>query len=442
VRAVVLNFNGGSHVLDAVAALEKTEWPADKLELVVVDNASTDGSDHEIERRFPAVRLIRSPENMGFPGNNLALRDLADVDYVALVNNDAFVAPSWLAPLVETLEADRDLGAACPKILFAPSFAELVIESPAFRPAGDGRDLGVRVSEVEVDGHGRFGAAQFVEGFWGIETGSPDEPRFVWSTERGTVRVPVDPGEPGPHRVGVRLAAERDKAVALICDGESTSVAVGPTPTLTELTLSGPRFDVVNNVGSRLVRLGFGGDRGYLEVDRGQFDHAEEVFAWCGGGVLLRREYLESVGLFDESFFLYYEDTDLSWRGRAQGWRYRYVPDSVIRHIHAASSGEGSPIFQHYVERNRLLMLLKNAPWSLVTNAIYRYLRMVASFTVRLIVVPMLRGRRPSPTIPVRRARSFIDFLRRSPGALRERRTLRRRQVVPDAEVLAWMVDQ
>ena len=43
------------------------------------------------------------------------------------------------------------------------------------------------------------------------------------------------------------------------------------------------------------------------------------MFAWCGGAVLLRREYLDDVGIFDERLFLYYEDTDLSWRGTAQG---------------------------------------------------------------------------------------------------------------------------
>ena len=49
----------------------------------------------------------------------------------------------------------------------------------------------------------------------------------------------------------------------------------------------------------------------------------------------------EDVGLFDERFFLYYEDTDLSWRGRGRGWRYRYVPEARVRHIHAASTRRG-----------------------------------------------------------------------------------------------------
>ncbi|MEY2420433.1 MAG: hypothetical protein QOI95_500 [Acidimicrobiaceae bacterium] len=441
VRAIVLNYNGGSHVLDAVAALEKTDWPHDRLELVVIDNASVDGSDREIEQRFPAVHLLRSPVNRGFPGNNIAMVE-HDADYIALVNNDAFVTPGWLAPLVDVLESDPRLGAACPKILFAPSFADLLMTSPTFKPPGDGRDLGVRISGVEVDGQDRFADAQMAEGVSSIETGPADEPTFAWTSGRATIRVPLPPNESGPFRVRLRLAAERDKEISLLSGETATAVTVTTTPHWVDATVHGPGYDVVNNVGSVLVRLGFGGDRGYLEPDRGQYDESEDVFAWCGGGVLLRREYLEQVGLFDESFFLYYEDTDLAWRGRAQGWHYRYVPSSVVRHLHAASTGESSPIFQHYVERNRLLMLLKNAPWSLVGNAVYRYLRMIASFSVRLIVLPIAHGHRPQPQLPVRRVRSFAGFLRHAPGALRERRVLRRRQVVADRELLAWMVDR
>ena len=87
-------------------------------------------------------------------------------------------------------------------------------------------------------------------------------------------------------------------------------------------------------------------------------------------GCCCGKRYLQEVGLFDERFFLYYEDTDIAWRGRSRGWRYRYVPEARFRHIHAASSGEGSALFQHYVERNRLLMLVKNAPSRLALGAV------------------------------------------------------------------------
>ena len=89
-------------------------------------------------------------------------------------------------------------------------------------------------------------------------------------------------------------------------------------------------IEVVNNVGTELLDDGFAADRGYLQPDDGQFDTATDVFAWCGGGVLLRRAYLDDIGLFDEDLFMYYEDIELAWRGAQRGWRYRYVPGSVV----------------------------------------------------------------------------------------------------------------
>ena len=52
------------------------------------------------------------------------------------------------------------------------------------------------------------------------------------------------------------------------------------------------------------------------------------------------------VGWFDDDFFLYYEDTDLSWRLRADGWAIRYQPTAVLRHLHSASSTEWSPLWR------------------------------------------------------------------------------------------------
>jgi GT2 family glycosyltransferase len=436
VRAVVLNFNGGRHVIDCVEALTRTDWPAADLEVVVVDNASSDGSDGELRERFPDVELRPTGANLGFPGNNVAMRDLDGVDYVALVNNDAFVAADWLGPLVAELEADPELGAVCPKIVFADRFLDLALTTPTFRPGtGDGRDLGVRLSGVEVDGQDAWRDAQRVEGFWGLEHGADDEAQFEWTQARAVVRVPVTSSE---AKVRLRLAAEATKTVTVA----GAEVEVGPEPRWVEVVLTGEPYDVVNNVGSILVEGGYGADRGYLQRDDGQFDEPAEVFAWCGGGVLLRKDYLEAIGVFDERFFLYYEDTDMAWRGRARGWRYRYVPTSRLRHIHAASSGEGSALFQHYVERNRLLMLTKNAPAGLAANAAWRYLLTTASYARRDVVSPMLRAHRPNTVLLRRRGRSYLAFLRLLPAMLVARRRNRRAQVVDDAELVGWAVPQ
>ena len=76
----------------------------------------------------------------------------------------------------------------------------------------------------------------------------------------------------------------------------------------------------------------------------------DEVFGFCGAAALLRRAALDEVGLFEEDLFLYYEDTDLSWRLRAAGWTVRYEPGAVATHQHASSSHVGSPAV-HPVER-------------------------------------------------------------------------------------------
>ena len=133
--------------------------------------------------------------------------------------------------------------------------------------------------------------------------------------------------------------------------------------------------------------------------------------------MLLRPAYLAEVGLFDERLFLYYEDTDLSWRGRALGWRYRFEPTSVVRHLHAASPGESSPVFRYYNERNRLVVLAKNAPAALARAA-------RPSATPFDPVVPpprpprraLAERRRPDLAVVVVRTRAYGGFLRLLPG--------------------------
>lgn len=434
VRAVVLNFNGGEHVLECVDALTRTEWPADRFEIVVLDNASSDGSDRAITERFPGVELRPTGGNFGFPANNFALRDLDGVDYVALVNNDAFVEPGWLAPLVDQLERDASIGAACPKILFAPRFVEIVIESPTFQPPGDGRELGVRVHEVAADGRSTFGLTQFIAGCWGQEQ-APTGP-FRWTSGRAVLRVPAGEAGSGFGFTQLVLAAEAPKEVVITCGTYRLHATVGPEPTELHVPHWQDTFDVINNAGSILIDDGSGADRAYLEIDDGRYDEPLDVFNWCGGGVLLRPAYLADAGLFDERFFLYYEDTDLSWRGRALGWRYRYVPASVIRHLHSATSGEGSDVFVYHVERNRLLLLAKNAPARLAFRQSLQFVLSTASY-VRRDVLPPLRHRRRPPLRLVRlRVRSYLGFLRLLPAMLADRRTMARRRTRSHRELV------
>jgi N-acetylglucosaminyl-diphospho-decaprenol L-rhamnosyltransferase len=297
VRAVVLCWNNVRLIDRCVDALVATRW-AGTLDVVVVDNGSTDGSVDDWAARHPGVDLVQTGANLGFAGGvNRGLTDLGDVDAVALVNSDAFVEPGWLAPLAAALDADPRVGAASPKILFA----------------------------------------------------------------------------------------ERNE---------------GGRP-------------VINNVGNELGRTWELHDRGYGEVDRGQYDREEDVWAWCGAAVLLRRRYLDEVGHFDERLFMYAEDADLAWRGARRGWRYRYVPTSVVHHLHRASSGgERTPRLDVLNRRNRLVVVSRHGGLRGAAGAWARALGGIAVAIATEVLGPLLRGRRPDTAPLRRRVRAAVDAAR------------------------------
>ena len=180
----------------------------------------------------------------------------------------------------------------------------------------------------------------------------------------------------------------------------------------------------INNTGVIVGRDGYGRDRGFGQPDDGRFASAEDVFAFSGTAAALRVVAARDVGSFDPSFFLYYEDTDLSWRLQLGGWRVRYAPDAVVRHVHGASTDVTSKAFAFYNERNRLLMLAKCAPRSLAVKEVLR-------FTGITVVLPIRRLTRVD--IPkghqfrvATRVRALASFTRMLPGVLAKRRAVAR----------------
>ena len=98
---------------------------------------------------------------------------------------------------------------------------------------------------------------------------------------------------------------------------------------------------------------------GHLPED---YPEAEEALFPSGSAALYRRAMLDEIGLFDESFFLYCEDTDLGLRARWAGWKCLYVPDAVVEHHYSHSAGRVSRLKAYFVERNRLFVVAKNFP--------------------------------------------------------------------------------
>ena len=119
----------------------------------------------------------------------------------------------------------------------------------------------------------------------------------------------------------------------------------------------------IDSVGGLVIcRDGLAQGRGRCEEDCGQYDELGEVLLPSGCAALYRREMLDEIGLFDESMFMYCEDTDLGLRGRWAGWKAVAAPGSVVYHKYSALSGAYSPFKMYYVERNHFHVALKNLP--------------------------------------------------------------------------------
>jgi hypothetical protein len=250
----------------------------------------------------------------------------------------------------------------------------------------------------------------------------------------------------GSVKVTFRWAAERDKPVTVSGVDEGLALTATAARDGSEAVLSVTEgtelIDVVNNVGGIVLREGYGADRGFQEPDTGQYDEPADVFTACGNGMAVRTAAGRAVDWFDDDFFLYYEDTDLSWRLRADGWDIRYEPAARLRHLHSASSVEWSPLWMFHVDRNRLLMLTKNASAPLARRALRDYLLTSAAMAARAGRDGVRTRSRPAVRPHLLRARVLASYLRLLPTMLRHRAETGRRAVLSREELERWLVSE
>lgn len=304
---VVVNKNAGAHLARVLECLELQS--ARPHRVIVVDNASDDGSCDGLDARFPQFEFIRSDDNLGFAGaNNLAVRIADDCDLIALLNPDAFPRPDWLETLIAA-----------------------AAEHPTY--AAFGSTLLLAADPSTSDG---TGDAYHVSG-------------LAWRRDQGMPAVP-----------------SRD-----------------------------------------------GG----------------EVFSVCAAAALYRRDAFLAVGGFDESFFCYYEDTDLAFRLRLAGHRCLYVPGAVVLHVGSATSGLLSPFTIYHSTRNQLWTYVKNMPGWLL----WIYLPQHLLISVLTTLAYALRGRGRAALAGRR------DALLGLPRVLRERRRIQAARQASTGELRAAM---
>jgi GT2 family glycosyltransferase len=144
--------------------------------------------------------------------------------------------------------------------------------------------------------------------------------------------------------------------------------------------------------------------------------HEEEVFSACAAAVLYKREDFLGVGGFDENYFSYYEDVDLSFRLRLAGGRCLYVPTAVVHHVGSASVGRTSDFAVYYGHRNLVWTFFKNMPGVLF----WLYLPLHLAVNILFLVSFLIRRR---GTAILRAKRDAIYHL---PAIMRARRRIQR----------------
>jgi GT2 family glycosyltransferase len=430
VSIVTVNYNGAHLIPDLLRSLRRQTYS--RREILVVDNGSTDGSLELLRRDFSDVRVLSCDRNRGFAGGNNAGILASHGEFVALVNNDTVPDPSWLEELVSTAQTDPQIAAVSSKIVFFRPFLPIRFALERITSARDSEGHEPATLAAFLSEDTAFEGCSYRKAIFknGLDRVSMTDERRVRRIETGatlylplqrsdtdaSLRLVVSGGDQSPRaRLGVEIGAARvatlDLEATLVEHRIDVPVAV----------VQAESFDVINNAGTTLSSRGDAADRGIFEADRGQYDEPVDVGAFCGAAVLLRRSALEAVGLFDRDFFMYYEDTDLSWRLRSHGYRLRYQPRSRIRHLHASSSVEWSPLFIFHVVRNRILMIAKNARPSILVRACAGELRSILHLARRL-----WNERRAPSREQVRqdlsvRLRADLSLLKHLPRALLKR---------------------
>ena len=117
VSLIILNYNGKDDSLEFLESIKKTDYQ--NYEIVVVDNASTDGSVEAIRENFPKVKIVENKKNLGFSaGMNSGIRK-SKGKYVVIMDNDRYIfQKEWLSLLVEAAESDEKIGIVIPMLLY------------------------------------------------------------------------------------------------------------------------------------------------------------------------------------------------------------------------------------------------------------------------------------------------------------------------------------
>ncbi len=237
---VVLTWNGKEDTVACLDSLERLTYP--NFKIIVVDNASNDGTSNEIQRKFPNTELIVNNSNLRFAGgNNVGIKRAMELgaEYILLLNNDTVVEKDFLLKLVAVADAEQTIGMVGPKIYYY------------------------------------------------------DNPKTIW--------------------------------------------------------YAGGKIEWWKGWISHI---------GVREMDTGQYDNVRETDYITGCCLFVKRQVIQQIGLLDEKYYIYGEDTDWCIKASRAGFKLLYVPEAIIWHKLSVSSGGHLSWFKNWNKLKSQIRLL------------------------------------------------------------------------------------
>jgi GT2 family glycosyltransferase len=221
VSIIVVNYNGRVLLRDCLQSLKEQDYPRHRLEIIVVDNASSDDSVAFVRQEFPWVQVLPLSENRGFAGGNNAAFGVARGEWLALINNDASAESAWVTESLQAGMATPDIGGVAGHLVFRHNTE--IINSTGLELYRDGRagDRDVRrngkdVTRSACETFGGCGAALVLRRTMIDELGGFDDDLFLyyedlelsWRARRAGWRFVYAPNARVRHALGGSVGVE------------------------------------------------------------------------------------------------------------------------------------------------------------------------------------------------------------------------------------------